>query len=136
MLIQQYIIRDAVNYREFREYVQKIIQAVKNVDMNFQNQLNFIYNDINVNVRTSIMRRLRKAMNFNELFIKFNEFKFNWWAKVKKLQRRSNQSQNQNNRVQFIIKEKSRYDQNEQSFDQYINCQYQRLYQNCNYYKQ
>ena len=76
LLIQRYIIRDAVNHREFREYIQKIIRAIKNVDMNLQNQLNFIYNDINVNVRASIIRRLKKEMILNELFIEFDEFKF------------------------------------------------------------
>ena len=76
MFIQRYIIRDVVNYCEFHEYAQKIIRAAKNVGMNFQNQLNFIYNDINVNVRVNIIRRSRKKTTFNELFIKFDEFKF------------------------------------------------------------
>ena len=90
--------------------------------MNFQNQLNFIYNDINVNVRADIMRRSKEKMIFNELFIEFDEFKFDWWIKVRKLQEKINQ--NQNNRIQSIIKQKSRYDQSEQSFNQYINRQY------------
>ena len=74
LFIQRYTIRDVVNYREFREYVQKIIRVVKDVGMNFQNQLNLIYNDIDVNVRADIMRRLRKKMILNELFI------WIWWV--------------------------------------------------------
>ena len=76
MFIQRYTVRDAASHREFRKYVQKIIRAVKNVGMNLQNQLNFIYNDIDINVRASIMRRLRKKMTFNKLLIEFDEFKF------------------------------------------------------------
>ena len=85
--------------------------------MNLQNQFNFIYNDIDVNVRADIMRRSKKKMIFNKLFIEFDEFKFDWWIKVKKFQKENNQSQDQDNRVQFIIKQRSRYDQKRQSFD-------------------
>ena len=60
LLIQRYTIRDIVNHRELRKYAQKIIQTAKDVDMNFQNQLNLIYNDIDVNVRADIMRCSKK----------------------------------------------------------------------------
>ena len=44
--------------------------------MNLQNQLNLIYNDIDVNVRADIMRRSKKRMTFNELLMELDEFKF------------------------------------------------------------
>ena len=85
LLIQRYIIRDVVNHRESRKYAQKIIRAAKNAGINLQNQLNLIYNDIDVNVRADIMRRSRKRMILNELLIEFDEFKFDWWIKARKL---------------------------------------------------
>ena len=99
--------------------------------MNLQNQLNFIYNDIDVNMRADTMRRSKEKIIFNKLFIELDEFKFDWWIKVKKLQKEINQDQD--NRMQFIIKQRFRYDQNERPFDQYINRQYQRSYQDFNY---
>ena len=45
------------------------------------------------------MRRLRKKMIFNELFIEFDEFKFDWSIKVKKFQKETNEDQIQDSRV-------------------------------------
>lgn len=34
MIKKRYILRDAINRREFREYAQKILRLAKNVDLN------------------------------------------------------------------------------------------------------
>ena len=76
LITQKYILRDAINRREFKKYVQKIIRATKNVEMiNVQNQLNFIYNDINIDERIDDLRRSKTKMTLNELLSDLNKFK-------------------------------------------------------------
>ena len=99
--------------------------------MNLQNQLNLIYNDIDVDVRADTMRRPREGMTLNELLTELDEFKFDWWAKARKFQGGINQGQD--SRVQLIIRQGPRYDQGGQPFDQYTNRQYQRSYQGFSY---
>ena len=73
---QRYTFRDAIVHRESRKYVQKIIRLIKNVDMiNVLNQLNLIYNDIDVDVRIDIFRRFKNNIIINEMFNDMNEFK-------------------------------------------------------------
>ena len=73
---QKYILRDAINRRKSKKYVQKIIRATKNVEMiNVQNQLNLIYNDIDIEMRIDDLRRLKTKMTLNELLSDLNEFK-------------------------------------------------------------
>ena len=52
MTKKKYIFRDVFNRRESRKYVQKILRLIKNVEFNnLQNQLNIIYNNINLLLR-------------------------------------------------------------------------------------
>ena len=87
LLKKRYIIRDAANRRESRKYVQKIFKEVKNCRINERNQLNFIYNDINIEIRMNNLRRSRDIIIINNYFKKFNEFKYNWWVKKDKIMR-------------------------------------------------
>ena len=63
LIHQRYIIRNVVNQRESRKYVQKIIRLTKNVDIiNVLNQFDFIYNDIDIEIRFNTFRRLKKLL--------------------------------------------------------------------------
>ena len=113
LMQQRYTLRDAVAQRESREYAQKIIRLTKDVDMiNVLNQLNLIYNDIDVDVKTNTFRRFKNNIIINEMFNNMNKFKHDWWAKVVKLRSNIN---SQNNR------QMSRQDARQQQFDQYDN---------------
>ena len=118
LMQQRYTLRNVVAQRESREYAQKIIRLIKNADMiNVLNQLNFIYNDIDVDVRVDTLRRLKNNITINEMLSDMNEFKHDWWTKVAKLRSNSNININiQNSRNQL-----SRQDVRFQQFDQYNN---------------
>ena len=76
LIQQRYTLRNIVSQRESREYAQKIIRLIKNVDMiNVLNQLNFIYNDIDIDVRIDTLRRFKDSIIINEMFNDMNEFK-------------------------------------------------------------
>ena len=76
LMQQRYTLRNVVVQRESREYAQKIIRLTKNADMiNVLNQLNLIYNDIDVDVRTDTLRRLKDSTTINEMLSDMNEFK-------------------------------------------------------------
>ena len=113
---QRYTLRNVVTQREFREYAQKIIRLIKNADIiNVLNQFDFIYNDIDIDVRVDTLRRFKNNIIINEMLSDMNEFKHDWWVKVVKL--RSNiDDQNNNNRNQ-LFKQNARF----QQFDQYNN---------------
>ena len=52
--------RNAVNHRKPRKYIQKIIRLIKNAELNLlQNQLNIIYNDIDFSLRKENVKRLK-----------------------------------------------------------------------------
>ena len=58
---ERYTLRDAINRREFRKYVQKIFRLIKDVNLNnVKNQLNFIYNDIDNSFRKEDIKRSKK----------------------------------------------------------------------------
>ena len=44
--------------------------------MNERNQLNFIYNDIDIEIRVNDLRRSRDIIIINDYFKKFDEFKY------------------------------------------------------------
>ena len=70
--------RNAINQRKSRKYVQKIIRLIKNINIiNVLNQLNFIYNNIDINIRTKNFRRSRKKSIVNNILNNFNKFKHN-----------------------------------------------------------
>ena len=76
LMQQRYTFRDAIAQRESREYAQKIIRLAKNVDMiNMLNQLNLIYNDIDVDVKIDTFRRFKNSITINEMLNDMNEFK-------------------------------------------------------------
>ena len=113
LMQQRYTLRDAVAQRESREYAQKIIRLIKDIDMiNVLNQLNLIYNDIDVDVRTDTLRRSKNSTTINEMLNDMNEFKHDWWVRVAKLRNNIN---SQNNR------QMSRQNARQQQFDQYDN---------------
>ena len=115
LIQQRYILRDVATQRESRKYVQKIIRLVKNVDMiSVLNQLNFIYNDIDVDVRIDILRRSKTNIIVNEMLDNMNEFKHNWWIKIVKLRNNIDDQHDQNNKQLF--RQNVRF----QQFDQYI----------------
>ena len=76
LIKKKYIIRDAVNRREPREYVQKMFRLVKNIDLIFlKNQLNFIFNKIDLKVQASNIRRFKNDIIFNNFLIDINNVK-------------------------------------------------------------
>lgn len=44
--------------------------------MNLQNQLDLIYNDIDIDVRAKNLRRFKSNMSLNDLLSELNEFKY------------------------------------------------------------
>ena len=114
LMQQRYTLRNVAAQRESREYAQKIIRLAKNADMiNVLNELNFIYNDIDVNVRADTLRRLKNNITINEMLSDMNEFKHDWWIKVVKLRNNIN-IQNSRNKL-------SKQNARSQQFDQYNN---------------
>ena len=76
LMQQRYTLKDVVAQRESREYAQKIIRLVKNSNIiNVLNQLNLIYNDIDVDIRVDTLRRLKDSTTINEMLSDMNEFK-------------------------------------------------------------
>ena len=76
LIQQRYTLRNVASQRESREYAQKIIRLTKNVDMiNVLNQLNLIYNDIDIDIRIDTLRRFKNSTIINEMLSDMNEFK-------------------------------------------------------------
>ena len=84
LLKKRYIIRDVANRREPREYAQKILRIARDVKINVNNQLNHIYNDIDMKVRVDDLRRLKENIILNTYLKKLDEFKYDWWKKSSK----------------------------------------------------
>ena len=123
LIHQRYIIRDAVDQREPRKYVQKVIRLAKDVDMiNVLNQLNLIYNDIDIEIRFDTLRRSRKRATINDMLNDLNEYKHEWWTKTARL--RDNNNTDSSNRNQLFRQDAKSFNQ----FDQYSidSCQQQR----------
>ena len=114
LMQQRYILRNAATQRESREYVQKIIRLTKNADMiSVLNQLDFIYNDIDIDVRVDTLRRFKNNTTINEMFSDMDEFKHDWWAKAAKLRSNINTQSSRNQ----LFRQNAR----PQQFDQYNN---------------
>ena len=76
MLHEKYIIRDAINRREFRKYVQKMLRLIKNVELSLsKNQFDVMFNDIDMKIRFSNIRRFKENTTINNFLIDLNEFK-------------------------------------------------------------
>ena len=82
MIRKKYILRDAINYRELREYAQKIIWLIKDADLDLlQNQLNIIYNIINFLLRKKDVKRLKvnAEITLSNIMKNLDEVKHDWW---------------------------------------------------------
>ena len=117
MTKKKYIFRDVFNRRESREYVQKILRLIKNVELNsLQNQLNIIYNDIDSSLRKNNIKRLKVDVILNAFLKNLNDCKHDWWNyEIKTLR---------------ILKKKSsinnqRFDKNDQ-YDKFNQSNFQR----------
>lgn len=79
LLRERYIMKNVRRSREFKKYAQKIIRAVKSAEMKFIfNQLNIIYNDIDVKLRRDFRRF--SNITFIDIFLQnMNECKNIWW---------------------------------------------------------
>ena len=77
---KKYIFRVVFNRRESREYVQKILRLIENVDLNnLQNQLNIIYNNIDSLLRKNDIKRLKINVILNAFLKNLNDCKHDWW---------------------------------------------------------
>ena len=73
---EKYIIRDAANRRKSRKYAQKIFRLIKDVDFTqIKNQFDIMFNDIDLKIKISNIRRFKKHIKFNEFLIDINEIK-------------------------------------------------------------
>ena len=125
---QRYTLRNIAVQREFREYAQKIIRLIKNVNMiNVFNQLDFIYNDIDIDVRADTLRRFKNNIIINEMLSDMNEFKHDWWVKTAKLRNNINiqNSRNQLFRQNVRFQQFDQYNSNRQSQSQRQSSQFQ-----------
>ena len=76
MMHEKYILRDVANRREFRKYAQRILRFVKDAELkDVQIQLNFIYNEINLNLRRDI-KRLGVKATVNIFLTNLDELKY------------------------------------------------------------
>ena len=75
MLNEKYTLQDAFNRRESRSFAQKIIQAVKNVKLsNIKNQLNIMYNVMNLKLWRNI-KRSNNQITLNSFMSDINDCK-------------------------------------------------------------
>ena len=75
---EQYTLRNVVNQREFKKYIQKILLLTKNASLNnAKNQLNIIYNNINNSLRKNDVKRLKNNNIVNNMFKLLNNCKHN-----------------------------------------------------------
>ena len=78
LMREKYIIRDAINRRESREYAQKLFRLVKNVDLfQLRNQLDVIYNDIELKIRQFDIRRSKNDTSLNDFLSNIDDVKYN-----------------------------------------------------------
>ena len=77
---KKYIFCNVFSRRESREYVQKILRLIKNIEFNnLQNQLNIIYNDIDSSLRKNDIKRFKFDVILNKFLKNLNNCKHNWW---------------------------------------------------------
>ena len=75
---EKYIIRDVINRRESREYAQKLFRFVKNVELiQLRNQLDVIYNDIELKIRQFNIRRFKNDISLNDFLSNIDDVKYN-----------------------------------------------------------
>ena len=65
-----YSLRDAAVKQESREFVKKMLRSAKNVDITeIKSQFDFIYNNIDLDLRMHILRPIEKSTMNDFLFI-------------------------------------------------------------------
>ena len=78
LIREKYIIRNAINRRESREYVQKLFRFVKNVELTqLRNQLDVIYNNIELKIRQFDIRRFKNDISLNDFLSNIDNVKYN-----------------------------------------------------------
>ena len=60
----------------FENTLRKFLKKIKNCRMNERNQLNFIYNDIDIEMRVNDLRCSRNIIIINDYLKKLDEFKY------------------------------------------------------------
>ena len=91
---ERYTLRDAINKREFKKYVQKILLLTKIVNLNSaKNQLNIIYNEIDSSFRKKNVKRFKNDDIVNNMLKLLNDCKHDWWNYEVKTMRVQNKSQ-------------------------------------------
>ena len=94
---EKYIMKNARRFWKFKKYAQKIIKSVKSAKLNsIFNQLNVMYNGIDVKLRRNLKRPLF-TITLNDYFQKFDDFKNIWWNITKKKNWNLQFWKNQNN---------------------------------------
>lgn len=101
LLRKQYIMNNVKRSKKLRKYAQKVIRTAKSAKMNFIfNQLNIIYNDIDVKFRRDF-RRLSNVIIIDVFLQKMNECKNIWWDLIKRNQKNFNKLVYFNKQNQF-----------------------------------
>ena len=73
---ERYTLRNAINCRKFKKYVQKILRFVINVSLNnVKNQLDTIYNDIDNSFRKNDIKRSKNNFIINNMLKNLNNCK-------------------------------------------------------------
>jgi hypothetical protein len=79
LLKERYIMRNVEKNRELRKYAQTVIRWVKFVEMiNFFNQLNIVYNDIDSELRRDLKKSF-KDITVDDYLQLLNDCKDVWW---------------------------------------------------------
>ena len=79
LLREKYILRDILQKREPREFIQKILRSTKDTSLTrVKNQLNIIYNGLDSNLRRNL-RRLKTSISLNEYLKQLDNLKYDWW---------------------------------------------------------
>lgn len=79
---ERYTIRDAANRREPREYAQKLLRLARDADLSqLKNQLDLMYNGIELEVRQSDIRRPKDGTSLNDFLSDIDDVKHDWWTR-------------------------------------------------------
>lgn len=76
LLKEFYILRDALIKRKPREFIQRILRIIKDIDINdIRSQLNIIYINIDLTLRMYLFRSIEKFI-INSFFSEFDNRKY------------------------------------------------------------
>jgi len=92
VLRERYSMRDTSSRREPREYAQKILRSAKDAGMSLlQNQLDIIYNGIDLELRRDV-KRPDNNTTINSFLTSLDDCKHEWWALASRKSERHNRS--------------------------------------------